>query len=73
MGCSKQACDNYKWKEKTDHMKNNDPFSIHCEQEPSRAKTVQKKQTNYNMKMILNQSTVNKNPAQLISSELFST
>ena len=33
----------------------------------------QKKQTNYNMKMILNQSTVNKNPAQLISSELFST
>ena len=54
-------------------MINNDPFSIHCEQEPSRAKTVQKKQTNYNMKMILNQSTVNKNPAQLISSELFST
>ena len=55
-------------------MKNNDPFSIHCEQEPSRAKTVQKKQTNYNMKMILNQSTVNKiNPAQLISSEFFST
>ena len=24
-------------------MINNDPFSIHCEQEPSRAKTVQKK------------------------------
>ena len=40
-------------KKKTDHMKNNDPFLIHCEQEPSRAKTVQKKQTNYNMKMIL--------------------
>ena len=61
-------------KKQTIIMKNNDPnFSIHCEQEPSRAKTVQKKQTNYNMKMILNQSTVNKNPAQLISSELFST
>ena len=52
-------------------MKNNDPFSIHCEQEPSRAKTVQKKQTNYNMKMILNQSTVNKNPAQLIQLRIF--
>ena len=25
-------------------MKNTDPFLIHCEQEPSRAKTVQKKQ-----------------------------
>ena len=32
----------YKWKEKTDHMKNNDPFSIHCEQEPSRAKSPEK-------------------------------
>ena len=42
MGCSKQAC-NYKWKEKTDHMKNNDPlFSIHYEQEPSRAKSADK-------------------------------
>ena len=61
-------------KKQTIIMKNNDPFLIHCEQEPSRAKTVQKKQTNYNMKMILNQSTVNKiNPAQLISSEFFST
>ena len=61
-------------KKQTIIMKNNDPFSIRCEQEPSRAKTVQKKQTNYNMKMILNQSTVNKiNPAQLISSEFFST
>ena len=59
-------------KKQTIIMKNNDPFLIHCEQEPSRAKTVQKKQTN--MKMILNQSTVNKiNPAQLISSEFFST
>ena len=60
-------------KKQTIIMKNNDPFSIRCEQEPCRAKTVQKKQTNYNMKMILNQSTVNKNPAQLISSEFFST
>ena len=41
MGCSKQAY-NYKWNEKTDHMKNNDPFSIHCEQEPSRAKSPEK-------------------------------
>ena len=57
-------------------MKNNDPlFSIHYEQEPSRAKSADKTdlQYYYNMKMILNQSTVNKNPAQLISSELFST
>ena len=61
-------------KKQTIIMKNNDPFLIHCEQEPSRAKSpAEKKQTNHNMKIILNQSTVNKNPAQLISSEFFST
>ena len=65
MGCSKQAC-NYKWKEKTDQMKNNDPLIFQSTVNKNLVQLkAQKKQANYNMKMILNQSTVNKNPAQL--------